>query len=278
MLMGTNYALMGIGFSLVFGVLGIVNFAHGTFVVLTMYLTLVLFNSAGLDPLVGTVVVTPMMVVFSVIVYWGLIGRFRMRMNETGMMLLTLGVSLLLESVLVFMFGTDIVSVKVRYDTTAFNLGPARVNVARLLGGVLSVVTIAALSLFLRTTTFGKMIRASANDSVGALLVGIDVERVYLGAFAISVATAAIAGSALSTFSVMTPYDGMHFMLYGFIVAVLGTLGSIPGALVAGLTVGLLETFTTVWLGARWTDAVTFSLLIAVLIYRPGGLLQSRAA
>jgi branched-chain amino acid transport system permease protein len=188
-------------------------------------------------------------------------------------MMVTLGLLIFLENLANFFFGGDLRGITTSYTTASVVLGPVSVPIARAAAAAVSLGAVGVLALFLGRTRLGKAIRASANNREGAFLVGIDVRRVYLVSFSLGTVAAALAGAVIVPFSLVSPFVGHEFMLKAFVIAVVGGLGSVAGALVGGLLIGFVEAVTSLYIEASLGNAMVFAILIAVLLFRPWGLL-----
>jgi branched-chain amino acid transport system permease protein len=270
--MGSVYALIAIGFTLVFGVTDIVNFAHGHLVMAAMFVTYLLFKVARVDPYLSLVVVLPAFFGLGALLYALVISRI-VEAPHAAHMMVTLGLLIFLENAANFLFGGDLRGITTTYTTASVVLGPVAVPLARAAAAGVSLVAVVLLALFLRRTSLGKAIRAAANNRQGASLVGVDVPRVYLLAFALGTVVAALAGAVMVPFSLVGPFVGDQFMLKAFVIAVVGGLGSVSGALVAGLLIGVVEAVSSLYITASLGNAIVFAILIAVLLFRPWGLL-----
>jgi len=269
--MGSVYALVAIGFTLVFGVTDIVNFAHGNLVMAAMFVTYLLFKSAGIDPYLSLVVVLPLFFLVGAVLYKLVIARI-VDQSHSAHMMVTLGVLIFLENLMNFFFGGDLRGITTSYTTSSYVIGDLAVPLARLGAAVVSLAAVVVLALFLHRTSLGKAIRAAANNREGAALVGIDVPRVYLISFSLGTAAAALAGAVIVPFSLVSPFVGDEFILKAFVIAVIGGLGSVGGALVGGLLIGLIEAVSSLYISASLGTAIVFAILIAVLLYRPWGI------
>ncbi len=269
--MGSVYALIGIGFTLVFGVTDIVNFAHGHLVMGAMFITYLLFKLAGVDPYLSLVVVVPLFFALGALLYKVVIERI-VEAPHSAHMMVTLGLLIFFENVANFFFGGDLRGITTKYTTSSFIVADISIPLARLGAAAVSLVAVVVLALFLHRTSLGKAIRASANNREGAALVGIDVRRVYLISFSLGTAAAALAGAVIMPFSLVSPFVGHEFILKAFVIAVLGGLGSVAGALVGGLLIGFVEALSSLYISASLGNAIVFAILIAVLLYRPWGI------
>jgi branched-chain amino acid transport system permease protein len=269
--MGSVYALIAIGFTLVFGVTNIVNFAHGHLVMGAMFVTYLLFKTANVDPYVSLIVVLPLFFALGALLYTVVIQRI-VEAPHSAHMMVTLGLLIFFENVANFFFGSDLRGITTTYTTSSFIVGDISIPIARLGAAAVSLAAVVLLALFLHRTSLGKAIRASANNREGAALVGIDVGRVYLIAFSLGTAAAALAGAVIMPFSLVSPFVGGEFILKAFVIAVLGGLGSVAGALVGGLLIGFVEALSSLYISASLGNAIVFAILIAVLLYRPWGI------
>ena len=269
--MGSVYALIAIGFTLVFGVTNIVNFAHGHIVMGAMFVTYLLFKTANVDPYVSLIVVLPLFFALGALLYKVVIQRI-VEAPHSAHMMVTLGLLIFFENVANLFFGSDLRGITTTYTTSSFIVGDISIPIARLGAAAVSLAAVVVLALFLHRTSLGKAIRASANNREGAALVGIDVGRVYLIAFSLGTAAAALAGAVIMPFSLVSPFVGGEFILKAFVIAVLGGLGSVAGALVGGLLIGFVEALSSLYISASLGNAIVFAILIAVLLYRPWGI------
>jgi branched-chain amino acid transport system permease protein len=270
--MGSVYALIAIGFTLVFGVTNIVNFAHGHFVMGAMFVTYLLFKALKVDPYVGLVVVLPLFFVLGSLIYRLVIQRI-VEAPHSAHMMVTLGLLIFIENLANLFFGGDLRGITTTYTTSSLVLGDVSFPVARMGAAAVSLAAVVGLALVLHRTSLGKAIRAAANNPEGAALVGIDVGRVYRVAFSLGTAAAALAGAVIMPFSLVSPFVGGEFILKAFVIAVLGGLGSVAGALIGGLLIGLVEALSSLYISASLGNAIVFAILIVVLLYRPWGIL-----
>ena len=270
-LIGAVYGLIAVGFTLVFGVMKVVNFGHGHLVMASMFAAYVLFNAAGIDPFVSTLILVPAAFVVGLLLYETVIRRI-IPIPDTAQMMVTLGLFIFLENLANLIFGGDLRGANTSYTTSSLMLGPVAISVPRAAAALVSVAASACLYLFLQRTDFGTAIRAAANNRVGALLSGIPVTRVFRFAFASSVAAAALAGAVMVSFFPVSPFLGGDLLMRAFAIVVLGGMGSVPGALVGGLMVGLIESLSTIFISASLANAITFGALILVLLIKPSGL------
>jgi branched-chain amino acid transport system permease protein len=274
-LIGGVYALVALGLTLIFGVLRIINFAHGSLMMLGMYTTFFLYTLAGVDPYLSMVVVGPLFFVFGMLLERGII-QPSLEAAESNQLLLTLGLALFLENAALALFSPDYRSIRLPYAQRALLIGEAVVNVARLVAFGSSVALAVLLWLFLKHTDSGKAIRAAAEERDGALLMGINIRRLYALAFGLGSAVAAIAGSLVTPFLYVAPDVGDVFNILAFVIVVLGGMGSFLGALLGGLVVGLAESIGAALLPGSLKQLPLFVLFVLVLLFRPAGLLGRR--
>jgi branched-chain amino acid transport system permease protein len=275
-LIGGVYALVALGLTLVFGVLRIVNFAHGTLMMLGMYATFFLYTRLGVDPYLSIVLVGPLFFVVGVALERAII-QPNLEAPESNQLLLTLGVALFLENAALVLFSPDYRSIRLPYAQRALLMGEAVVNVGRLVAFGASIALAVLLWLFLRHTDTGKAIRAAAEERDGARLMGIDIHRVHALAFGLGSAVVAIAGSLVTPFLYVAPDVGEVFNILAFVIVVLGGMGSFIGALLGGLVVGLAESIGAAVLPGSLKQLPLFALFVLVLLFRPAGLFGRRA-
>ena len=275
LLLGGVYALVSVGLTLIFGVLGIVNFAQGAMLTLAMYLVYVMVDSGGIPVYLATVLAIPVMFLFGVVVQAALLNKLTVAGNEEGPLLVTLGLSLLIVNVLLMIFGGRPKRVPSSVDGSIHVLG-AIVSWERLIAFVGALLVAAALTLILRGTSFGLSIRAVSANSQGASLVGIDVRRIYALTFGIGSACVAVAGGLMVPFLSLTPTVGEQFTILAFIIVVLGGLGSVAGAVVGGLIIGLVQTVGALYLSGTASLILVFAVFVLVLFFRPQGLFGAK--
>jgi branched-chain amino acid transport system permease protein len=277
-LLGGVLALSALGFNIVFGVMRVVNLAHGDFVVLAAVFAAYAFARMGINPLL----LLPLTVVAGFVI-GALVHRLLLRRlpgeiasAEASSLTLTFGLSYFLTGAGLTLFGGRFVSVP--YLTGAFHVGAIDVPQARLLAFVLAVVLSLGFALLLRATALGRAIRATSQHLEGALACGIDVDRVRTLAFAIGTAVATAAGTLMSFLYNLNAQQGVLFTVNAFAVVVIGGLGNYTGAVVGALILGLAESFASYYLGATLAEAAPYLLFILVLLIAPGGLSRRRVA
>jgi branched-chain amino acid transport system permease protein len=275
LLIGGVYALVALGLTLIFGVMRIINFAHGTLMMLGMYATFYLHTRVGIDPYLSVFLVGPAFFLAGVALERGLIEP-NLGAPESNQLLLTLGIALFLENAALALFSPDYRSIRLPWASRAFLLGEVVVNLPRLIAFACSIVLAIALWLFLRHTDVGKAIRAAAEEREGALLVGIDIRRLYGVAFGLGSAVVAVAGSLVTPFLYVAPDVGDVFNILAFVIVVLGGMGSFVGALLGGLLVGLTESLGAAVLPGSLKQLPIFVLFVLILLFRPTGLFGRR--
>jgi len=268
---------MAVGLTLIFGVMRVVNFAHGDMMVWGMYLAYVLAARAGLDPYLSFAFCAAALFVFGLAVQRGLVDRIVDAPHEMQILLM-LGVALVMENVALLVFGPEPIRVRSPLGAATWYLGPLYVDVARLVTFGVAIVLTAALWLFLYRTDLGRQIRAAADNPYGALVIGTDVRRVYAAAFGIGAACVGAAGALVSPILPFQPSTGLALSVTSFNIVIIGGMGSLPGAFVGGVLVSVAESLGAVFLKPSLKELASFSLLILILIVRPSGLFGRRAS
>ena len=275
-LLGGIYALVSVGLNLIFGVIRVVNFAQGEFVMLGMYGAFAAYNLLGVGPYLAVLVVLPAMFVIGALVQWLILSR--LRAEPTMQIFATFGLLLLLQNLVLAATGGAAYTVPSGVTEIGIGIGPVRVGVVRVIILVAATAVALGLSAFLQRSMLGRAIRAVAQDGRAATLMGINVERIYMISFGIGTALAGLAGCLLSPLYTLSPQIGLGFILPAFAVVVLGGLGSVRGAYVGGFIVGLTETLAGYYLDPSLKHAVLFGVFIAVLVVRPSGLFGQAGA
>ena len=271
LLMGAAYALVAVGFTIAFGVMNVVNFAHGHVAMAAMFASFVLNQYLGLDPYFAALVLFPVFFVVGLGLY-RLVIEPMLQATHAAQLLTTLGLLIVIENTANLLFGADLRSVRPSYADTSLVIGGVALPWTRLFTAAGSLATIAAVWAFLTRTRLGAELRAAADNRLGAVVVGISISRVFLLAFALSTAIAAFAGAMVVPVFLISPFGGYDLMLKAFIIAIIGGLGSLPGALFGGLLVGLIEAAGGFFLTASLSTAMVFGLLVVTLLLRPDGL------
>jgi branched-chain amino acid transport system permease protein len=275
LLIGGIYALVSIGVTLIFGVVKIVNFAQGEFVMIGMYISYWLASHVGVDPVASLVVSMPALFVAGVFLQTFLIRRV-LALGDMPQIFLTFALSLLLMNLALLAFTADYRTVQTPYTLSAIHLGSLYISVAKLIAFVLAMLLSGALGVFLHATDLGKAMRASAQRRDVAMLMGINPDQVFAIAVGLSLALAGAAGSLIMSFYPVYPAVGQVFVLMAFVAVVLGTLGNVAGALIAGLMMGVAESLGIQFVGADSGLIVVFGMLLLTLALRPSGLFGGR--
>jgi branched-chain amino acid transport system permease protein len=276
LLTGAVYGMAALGLSVIFGVIRVVNFAHGEMMVAGMYAAFVLNTSLGIDPIVALPVVAALLFAAGYALQRGLINRFIAR-PEHNQFLLLLAISILLTSGMLMIFGPDARNVQLSYAFDSYEIAGLIIDKVRLIAASCAILLVAALTVFFRFSRTGKAIRACADNQLGAQVVGLDVKRLYAVTFGIGAACVGAAGCLLLLLVDVQPYLATDYTLLGFIIVILGGLGSMAGALLGGLLVGLSEALAGFFIDPSLKSMFSFGLLILVLLVRPQGLLGRRA-
>jgi branched-chain amino acid transport system permease protein len=272
LLQGGLLALVAVGFSLVWGVMNIVNLAHGAFVLIGAYIGWKLQTAAGIDPLLAMVVAA-----VALLGAGYLLQRYLINLVVNApiwmTLLLTFGLSLLLVNGLILLFTGDFRAIQTSYGSDGFSVGDVRVPYGRLIAFALAIGFTLALVWFMDRTRLGLAIKATGMDRAAARLMGVKVRRVYGLTFGIAAGLAGAAGAIYGTVDTFSPSDAGGFTLQSFVIAVLGGLGNMWGALAGGLVLGVVQAWSGQYLGGTLINAVAFAVLVAVLVVRPAGLL-----
>ena len=276
LLTGLVYGLMALGLSVIFGVVRVVNFAHGEMMTVAMYLAIVAFNAFGLDPLVMVIPLAGVLFALGYALQAGIINPFINR-PEHSQFILLVAVALIIVNLLLIVFGPDARSVQTSYSFDSFALGALIVDATKVYAAGVSVLIAAALFAFFRFAPLGKAIRACADNYTGALVVGLDIKRLYALTFGIGAACVGAAGAMLVLLIDVTPALGPAYTLLAFVIVITGGLGSMPGALLGGVLIGLTEALAGLLFTPSAKSMFSFGLLVLVLLFRPQGLLGKRA-
>ena len=274
LLMGLIYALVAAGLSLIFGLMDVVNFAHGELLMLAMYAAVVIFGATGLDPLLQLPIVAGLMFVLGVGIYRGVIARaLSVRFNK-GMVQIfaTFGLAIFIRGAAQLVFGGDFKSVSGTWlGGRTFNVGHVFVPLPQVAAGLVCLAAFAGLLLIGRTE-FGRALEATREDRDAVALIGIDRDRIFALGWGLGAATVGIAGVMLITFYYVSPNVGANFAVIAYVTVALGGFGSILGALVAGIVIGEVEALTALVLEPSLKQVGMFTVYLAVLMVRPRGL------
>ena len=275
LVLGGLYACIAVGFSLVWGVLNVINILHGTFIVLGSYVALFAYNYGGIHPFVSVVIAGGLLYVLGYAIQRGLVNRV-----VTAPVLITLtltfGLDLVLNNAMLVAFTADYRKINLTNPLGSFELGPVFLPGDRVAAMALAVLLTLLLYWLLRDTRIGRAIVAVRMDRDAAALMGVDVSRVNAVTFGIGALMAGAAGALLSIVYPISPLNSSLFLGKAFVVCVLGGLGSVPGALIGGLVLGIVESFGSFWFGPEHAVTISFALLLILLFVRPSGLLGKR--
>ena len=276
LLAGGIYVLVAVGLTLIYGVLHIINFAHGSLLMLAMYAVFFLWKLAGLDPYMSLPIVVAGAFVVGFLLYRGLIGRFSHGRDE-NILLITLGVSIVADNGALLFFGGNTETVDVPYAGQIIELGVAFLPLAKVISFVAAIAICLALGLFMAKTDTGKAIRAVAKERQGARLVGIDVEKIFAISYGIGIACLGAAACLLMPTFYVTPQSGYAFVLVAFTTVVLGGMGSFVGAAIGGFLIGVTESLGGLFLGEQLGQIGISLIFILILLFRPTGLFGAKA-
>ncbi|MGI5970760.1 MAG: branched-chain amino acid ABC transporter permease [Oscillospiraceae bacterium] len=279
LLIGGVYAAIGLGLSLAYGVMGVVNWAHGEVLMVSMFTSFYLTKYAGFDPyltaIVNIIVLGALGFFLQKFVFNRLINRGRVAWRD--ILLFTAGMSLALQSIFNMIFGAEVKSVTTRYSGM-FHLGDILVSKPKLISFFFAALCCSLLYIFIRRSETGRSLRATSQDRSTAQLMGINANLVYCFAFAISLGLVGLSGALLTPFYSVSPYVGASFSFKSFIIVALGGRGNIAGALLAGLMIGIIEKIGGMLVGDNLAQIFIFVLFIVILLVKPNGLLAKRKA
>jgi branched-chain amino acid transport system permease protein len=276
LLAGGVYVLVAVGLTLIYGVLHIINFAHGSLLMLSMYAVFFLWKLLGLDPYMSLPIVVVGAFVVGFVLYRGLIGRFSHGRDE-NILLITLGISIVADNGALLFFGGNNETVDVPYAGQIIELGVAFLPLAKVISFFAALVICLALGLFMAKTDTGKAIRAVAKERQGARLAGIDVEKIFAISYGIGIACLGAAACLLMPTFYVTPQSGYAFVLVAFTTVVLGGMGSFVGAAVGGFLIGITESLGGLFLGEQLGQIGISLIFILILLFRPTGLFGAKA-
>jgi branched-chain amino acid transport system permease protein len=271
-LIGGVYALIGIGMTIIFGVMRVINFAHGDLLMLGMYGTFYLFTLFNIDPFVSIVVIIPLMFLYGGFLQKMFINRILGTLPQ-NQILLTIGLGLVMSNSVMLAFTSDYKILSTSYSSSSFDILGISISTPLLISFAITTVITVALYWFLLKTDTGQAIRATAQDREAAQLMGINVKRMSMIAFGLGASLAGTAGALISPTYYIFPQVGSTFTLKAFVITVLGGMGSIVGATLSGILIGIAESVGGVYFGAGWKEVVVFVLFLLVLLFKPSGLM-----
>lgn len=270
-LIGGAYALIGVGLTIIFGVMRIINFAHGDLVMLGMYASFFLFTLGNVDPFVSIVFVFPLLFLFGALLQKTVINRVLNALPQ-NQILLTIGIGLILSNTMMLLFTSDYRIISTTYSSGSFRIGEISVSTPLLLSFAITAAVTAVLYWFLLKTNTGQAIRATAQDREAAQLMGVNVKRMSVLATGIGAGLAAVAGSLISPTYYIFPQVGQPFTLKAFVIVVLGGMGSVMGATVGGILIGATESLAGAYISSGLKDLVVYVLFLGILLFKPAGL------
>ena len=273
---GAVYALIALGLTLIYGVLHIINFAHGALLTAAMFAVFFAYHGLGLDPYLAAIGLTPLFFLLGYGLQRFVIGPAA-HGEDRNILLVTLGLAVVIENALLYGFRADTRTINLPYAFSVVEVGTAFLAVPRVIAFFVVIAVALALWLIMRWTDTGKTIRAVAKEKLGAELSGIDVAHIYAVTFGLGTACLAIAACLLMPTYYVNPTAGNAFVLIAFTIVVLGGMGSVPGALIGGLFVGVVESLSGLYLGESLGQIGIFAMFILVLLFRPSGLFGERA-
>jgi len=276
LLMGAVYGLTALGLTLIFGIMKVINWAHGSFIMIGMFAGYWLWALTGIDPYLGLIIVVPFCFVLGYFVQDILIKpvfKSEVGVREPiGVLMLTAGLWIFLDNFALLLFGAFYRTARTSYTGLTYRIGEILVSAPRLYAFLITIGSAYILYVFLKKTKLGRAIRATGQDRDTASLMGIDIYHIYNISFGIAIAITGMVGALLVPFYYVHPSAGFVFDIRAFIIVVLGGLGSIPGAILGGLLIGLIESVGAQYMTATWTQGIIFGVFLAVLYIRPSGM------
>jgi branched-chain amino acid transport system permease protein len=275
LMFGAIYALVALGLTLIYGVLHIINFAHGALLMLALYATYFLFSMAGIDPYLALIIVVPVSFVFGYVLYrWG-IGKLA-HGKDQNILLITLGLSIIFENAAMFFFSADQQTINVSYAYDSVDLGVVLLALPKIISFFASLAICLMLWTWMKTSDMGKAIRAVAKERQGARLVGVNVEHIFAVSYGVGLACLGAAGCLLMPSFYVDPFTGNIFVIVAFTIVVLGGMGSFIGALVGGFIIGVTESVGGLLLGESLGQIGISLIFILILLFRPTGLFGAK--
>lgn len=268
LMVGGIYALVGLSLTIIFGVMKIINFCQGELLMLGMYVSFVLYDTFGMDPFLAIPIVAVVMFIFGAILQSTLITRSVREDGDSNVLFLTAGLGILFQNLCLMFFKSDYHTATSMVSQKNVNLGPVTISLPKLISFLILIVVTILLFMFLQYTTIGKQIRATSQNKTGAQVSGIKTNIVYAATYGLGAAIVGITGACLMSYYYVFPTVGAVYGTRSFIVVTLGGLGNIPGALIGGVVLGLLETLGSVIVGASFKDTVVFVTFILILVIK----------
>jgi branched-chain amino acid transport system permease protein len=271
-LLGGIYCLIGIGLTVIFGVMRVINASHGDLIMVAMYLSYFVHRSTGMDPLASVILTAPTLFVLGVIIQQGFVSHLRGAYAEDNSLLLTFGLGLIMANTILLLSTADFRVVETPYSHAVVRIAGLSISVAYMFSFAMALLVTVALYFFFMRSDLGLAIRATTQNRMAAGLVGVDVDRVSSISFGLGAALAGVAGALLTPIFYLYPTVGGLFTIKAFEVVVLGGMGSIIGAIYGGLALGIVESFGAVYVSTGYKDAIGFIAFVLILVFRPGGL------
>ncbi len=275
-LLGGVYSLIALGLSLIFGVMKVINFAHGAMLVWGMYVAFTLMTWTGIDPFISFVASGAVLFAIGYVVQRTVVNKI-ITFHESMQVIAMVGVMMILENSAQLIWGPDPHSPHTRYSLSTLWLGSVMIDLPRLLAFSLATLIAGAVFVFLKYTDLGRSIRAAADNRTGALLVGTDVNKVYAVCFGVGAACVGAAGSLLVPLMPISPHTGFPFKLTSFAIVILGGMGSLPGAMIGGLLIGMAESLGTAFIPSSLKQVISFGIMVLILLFKPQGLFGGKA-
>ena len=273
-LIGGVYSLIGIGLTIIFGVMRVINFAHGEILMVGMYLTYVLFTKLGIDPYFSILITIPVLFVFGGLLQILFINRV-LNANSQNQILLTIGLGLIITNAVMMIFTSDYQILTTSYSSASIHIADISISTPMTISFGITTLIIVVLYLFLKKTDMGQAIHATAQDRDAARLMGINVRNISILTFGLGCALAGTAGALIAPTYYIFPQVGGAFTLKAFVITVLGGMGSVVGAGLGGVIVGIAESLGAITFSAGWKDVVVYVIFLAILLFKPSGLLGS---
>ena len=275
-MMGSIYALLGVGFSLSWGVMKVINISHAAFGLLAAFLAYSLLQWLGIDPIVSVVITTPFLFLIACFIYRFLIEPITQAKEViVSSMILTFGIAIILENLMLLIWSPDPRVMTTGYTNKVFILGPFYFQYPRLAGFFIAVIGILLLQSFLKKTYTGKAVRAAWQQPEAAQLYGVNLTKISMITFGLAVASAGAGGICMAFLYTFDPHTHNLWLIYLFLVVIVGGVGNVLGTALAGLIVGVITGLSLAFLPYQWVNLLTFGLLMIILIFRPQGLFQS---
>ena len=275
-MMGSVYALLGIGFSLSWGVMKVINISHAAFGLLAAFLAYSLLQWLGIDPILSIVISIPFLFLIACFIYRFLIAPITQAKEViVSSMILTFGIAIILENLMLLIWSPDPRVMTTGYTSKVFVLGPFYFQYPRLAGFFMAVIGVLIIQFFLKKTYTGKAVRAAWQQPEAAQLYGVNLTRISMITFGLAVASAGAGGICMAFLYTFDPHTHNLWLIYLFLVVIVGGVGNVLGTALAGLIVGVITGLSLAFLPYQWVNLLTFGLLMIILIFRPQGLFQS---